>query len=79
MVKYSTEVCAIDVQLRCKLRDRRKAQGISQRQLELLSDIPRSRISEYENDKVVMSVETTVKFAILLHCTLDELYEYQLE
>lgn len=76
MVKYSTEVADIDVHLRCLLRDRRRAQGISQRQLELLTDIPRSRISGYENGKIAMSVETATKFAIILNCTLDDLFEY---
>lgn len=77
MVNYSSEVCVIDVQLRCKLRDRRQAQGISQRDLSDLSGIARTNISAYENDRVEMTVETAVKFALILHCTLDDLFEYK--
>lgn len=79
MVKYSAEVCAINVKLRCLLRDRRKAQGYSQRQFADISGIARENISAYENDRVVMSVETAAKFALILHCTIDELFEYERE
>lgn len=50
--------------------------GYSQRRLEELTDIPRSRISVYENDKVSMNVDTAVKFALVLNCTLDDLFDY---
>lgn len=66
----------IDISIRCLLRDRRTAQGISQRDLEIISGIPRSRISKYETGKVEMTVETAVKFALILHCGLDDLFEY---
>lgn len=66
----------LDVIVRCLLRDRRIAQGLSQRDLEIISGIPRSRISNYETGKVDMTVETAVKFAIILKCTLDDLFEY---
>ena len=70
---------AIDVILRCTLRDRRKAQGYSQRQLEAVSGVDRSRISAYENNNVVMSIEVAAHFALILHCSLDDLYEYERE
>lgn len=67
----------IDVSIRCLLRDRRLAQGLSQRDLESISGIPRSRISKYESGKVAMTAETAVKFAIILNCRLDDLFEYE--
>lgn len=77
MVKYSTGVADIDVQLRCLLRDRRNARGYSQRQFEVLSGTSRSQLSRYENDLAIMNVATAAKFALLLGCTIDDLYEYE--
>jgi transcriptional regulator with XRE-family HTH domain len=76
MINYTVEVCIIDVRLRSLLRDRRRSMGYSQRRLEELTGIPRSRISVYENDKVVMTVDTAVRFALVLKCTLDDLFDY---
>lgn len=70
-------MCEIELRLRCLLRDQRNSQGISQRQLEVLSNVPRSRISLYENNKVIMSVETAAKFAVILNCSLDDLFDYR--
>ena len=50
--------------------------GYSQRRLEELTGISRSRISVYENDKVEMTVDTAVRFALVLKCTLDDLFDY---
>ncbi|MBO0602744.1 helix-turn-helix transcriptional regulator [Sporosarcina sp. E16_3] len=61
--------------MRCLLRDRRRAQGVSQRDLERISGIARANISAYENNRVVMTIETAAKFALILHCTLDDLFE----
>jgi len=66
----------MNVTVRCVLRDRRQAQGISLRKLEELSGIHRGHISEYERNLVQMSVETAAKFALILNCTLDDLFEY---
>lgn len=67
---------AIDVNLRCKLRDRRLSQGLSQSDLEALSEIPKSSISAYENGRTEMTVRTAVKFALILKCSIDSLFEY---
>lgn len=66
------------VQVRCKLRDRRLSCGYSIRQLQDLSGIHRGTISKYENDKDVMSIELAARFALLLGCKIDDLYEYEL-
>ncbi|MED3649993.1 helix-turn-helix transcriptional regulator [Heyndrickxia sporothermodurans] len=65
----------VGVIVQCKLRDRRKAQGLSIRQLEAISGISRGRISDYENGKTDMSVETAARFTVVLNCTLDDLFE----
>lgn len=67
----------IDVTVRCLLRDRRRDRRISQRDLENVSGISRSRISKYESGEIAMTVETAVRFAIILNCTLDELFDYK--
>ena len=77
MVNLIRRCEAIDVKLRCILRDRRNAQGVTQRQLSQLSGIDRANISAYENDRVIMTLDTAAKFALALHCTLDDLFEYQ--
>jgi len=77
MVKYLRRCAVINVKLRCLLRDRRRARGYSQRQFEIIAGIPRSQLSAYENDKIVMSLETAAKIALLLNCALDDLYDYR--
>ncbi|WP_370644752.1 helix-turn-helix transcriptional regulator [Sporosarcina sp. ACRSL] len=65
--------------MRCKLRDRRLSQGLSLRQLATLASVDRGQLSRYENNIVVMGVDTAAKFALLLNCTIDDLYEYEQE
>jgi transcriptional regulator with XRE-family HTH domain len=65
----------IDVTVRCTLRDRRLAQGLSIRQLEAISGVSRGRLSLYENAEKDMTVKTAARLAVVLHCTLDDLFE----
>ncbi|MHC8516818.1 helix-turn-helix domain-containing protein [Sporosarcina sp. ITBMC105] len=62
--------------MRCKLYDLRTARGYTQHDLEVRTGINAKTISAYENDRRLMNVTTMVKFAIALHCTLDDLYVY---
>lgn len=64
-----------DVRVICKLRDRRIEQGLSQRQLEDISGIHRSRISLYERNETEMSISTAARFAVILNCTLNDLFD----
>jgi transcriptional regulator with XRE-family HTH domain len=67
----------IDVSVRCNLRDRRLARGLSLRQLAQLSGVDRGNISKYERNVNDMNVSTAAKFAVLLNCTLDDLFDIE--
>ena len=67
----------MDVIVRCTLRDQRIAKGLSLRQLEAMSGINRSMISRYETDEHLMPIDRAALFALLLGCTLDDLYTYE--
>jgi len=64
--------------LRCTLRDRRKARGLSIRDLEDISGIGRGHLSAFENDHTVMSMKTAALLALILDCKIDDFYEYEL-
>ncbi|MDF1511173.1 helix-turn-helix transcriptional regulator [Robertmurraya sp. DFI.2.37] len=67
----------MDVIVICKLRDRRKAQGLSQRDLGALVNIDHKAIGNYETNKTKMNILTAAKLAIVLNCKIDDLYEYR--
>ncbi|QIG62566.1 HTH domain-containing protein [Sporosarcina phage Lietuvens] len=62
--------------MRCVLRDRRLAQGLSQYDLELMTGISKHSISAYENGRSDMTVRTAAKLALSLNCSVDDLFEY---
>ncbi len=64
-----------EVKVTCKLRDRRRERGISIRELEKKTGIGRGHISLYERGEKDMHVKTAAKFAVILECTLDDLFE----
>ena len=68
----------MDVIVRCTLRDRRLARGLTLRQLEVMSGIHRGTISKYERNMDVMPIDKDVLFALLLGCKLDDLYSYEM-
>lgn len=68
----------MDVTVVCKLRDRRISQGLSQRELGRRIGADGSIIGRYERNERNMTVETAAKLAIALHCTIDDLVEYEL-
>ncbi|WP_445661408.1 helix-turn-helix transcriptional regulator [Bacillus sp. FSL K6-3431] len=63
--------------MRCLLRDRRLSQGLSQYDLEVLSGVSKHSISAYENGRTEMNVRTAAKFAIILKCSIDDLFVYK--
>jgi len=69
----------MDVNIQCNLRRLRKAKGYSIGQLADLVGTHKGNISKYEDSKVTMNVVTAVKFAIVLDCTLDQLFTYKSE
>lgn len=66
------------VLLRCTLRDLRKARGLSIRDLETMTGIGRGHLSDFENGKTVMSIQTAAFLALTLDCKIDDLYDYEL-
>ena len=60
-----------------KLKDIRTKKGIKQAELGELLSIPQQRISEYENGKVIPSLERLVEFAQILDVGLDDLIEFK--
>ncbi len=67
----------MDVTVICKLRDRRKAQGLSQAELGRRIGMDGSIIGKYERNERLMTIETAARLAIALNCTIDDLYSYK--
>ncbi len=67
----------MDVTVHCNLRRLRKDRGYSLNQLSEIVGINKGNISRYEAQGESMRVETAIKFAIALGCTLDQLFTYE--
>jgi transcriptional regulator with XRE-family HTH domain len=61
---------------KCKLSDRLKKADLTQTELAELTKIPKSQISEYVNNKHVMSLETAKIIAHVLECHIEDLYNW---
>jgi DNA-binding XRE family transcriptional regulator len=59
---------------KCLLSDRLRKADLTQTQLAELTKIPKSQISEYVNNKHVMSLETARNIANVLNCDIIDLY-----
>lgn len=62
---------------KCLLSDRLRKADLTQTQLAELTNIPKSQISEYVNNKHVMSLETARNIANALKCDIIDLYFWQ--
>ncbi|WP_075209119.1 helix-turn-helix domain-containing protein [Cytobacillus solani] len=58
------------------LRERRLAQGLTQQQLSERSNVDKGLIGDYENKRYIMKVTTAKVFADILHCSIEDLYEW---
>ncbi|MEK4910610.1 helix-turn-helix domain-containing protein [Niallia sp. FSL M8-0099] len=56
--------------------DYRKRMKLTQTQLGELVGMDKSRISDYENLRYVMKVDTAKPFADVFNCSIEELYEW---
>jgi putative transcriptional regulator len=63
--------------VKCLLSDRLKGADLTQSQLSELTNIPKSQISEYVNDKHLMSLETAKSISVVLNCNMEDLYEWK--
>jgi transcriptional regulator with XRE-family HTH domain len=62
---------------KCLLRDRLLDADLTQTQLAEKTYIPKSQISEYVNNKHVMSLESAKIISYALNCTIEDLYEWE--
>lgn len=62
---------------KCLLGDRLKQVDLTQSQLAERTNIPKSQISEYVNNKHVMSLESARIIAFVLNCHIEELYQWK--
>lgn len=61
---------------KCLLSDRLKTHDLTQTELAEKTRIPKSQISEYVNNKHVMSLETAKTISHALDCNIEELYQW---
>jgi plasmid maintenance system antidote protein VapI len=62
---------------KCLLSDRLKICNLTQTELAEMTQIPKSQISEYVNNKHVMSLETARRISFVLNCHIEELYHWE--
>lgn len=58
------------------LKEIRQQKNITQAKLADILGITQSALSQFENGKVVPTVERLIEFAQILNCTLDDLVEF---
>ena len=58
------------------IRDYRKRAGYTQVKLGTLVGMDKSRVSDYENLRYVMRVDTALRFAEVFDCAIEDLYEW---
>ena len=62
---------------KCLLADRLRKEHLTQSELAELTRIPKSTISEYVNNKHIMSLVTAKTIAHELNCNIEDLYEWK--
>ena len=60
---------------RCQLRRILKERRMTQTELSIRSGKTKSRISDYANDRYIMSLDTALNIADVLGCSIYDLYE----
>lgn len=67
-------LCALG---RCLLQQRLRERKMSQIELSLATGISESMISKYANNYKVMSLKQAKLISDVLHCLIEELYDWQ--
>lgn len=62
---------------KCLLADRLKKSDLTQAELADITKIPKSQISEYVNNKHLMSLVTAKTIAHALNCNIEDLYQWK--
>lgn len=60
--------------MRCNIRELRKKNNLTQRQIAALMDTDASTVSRWENLKQFPEFKTLFKLAKVLNCKVDDLY-----
>jgi transcriptional regulator with XRE-family HTH domain len=61
---------------RCKIRDWRKRNNLTQEQLASRAGVSQTMISKYENKEEIPSLRNLKKIATVFNCPIDDLYEW---
>jgi Helix-turn-helix. len=61
---------------RCLLQQRLREIGMSQQELANKVNMPKQQISDYANDRVVMSLKSAKNIASAINCAIEDLYEW---
>ncbi|MGI2775733.1 helix-turn-helix transcriptional regulator [Bacillus cytotoxicus] len=61
---------------KCLLKDRLRDAKMTQQDLAIVINRPKSRISEYARSRKTMSLATAKSIAVVLKCNIDDLYEW---
>lgn len=61
-----------------RIKELRKEKGFTQKELSDRSNVSQGKICEYETGKVLPRIDTALKLATALGCTLDQLMESEL-
>jgi len=62
--------------MKCNIRELRKKNNLTQRQLAVSMNVSESRISIWELGKETPTLENAFKLAHILNCLVDDLYTY---
>jgi transcriptional regulator with XRE-family HTH domain len=61
---------------KCLLQDHLKKFGMTQQELANKLSLSRSQISDYANNRKIMSLKNAKSIAKVIGCTIDDLYEW---
>ena len=61
---------------KCRLRELLKKTGMSQMDLAIKLNVKKQQINKYVTNERVMSLLTAKKIASILHCRIEDLYEW---
>jgi transcriptional regulator with XRE-family HTH domain len=61
---------------RCLLQKLLRERGLTQQDIANRLQMPRQQVSDYANNRIVMSLRTAKAIAYVLGCHIDDLYEW---
>lgn len=61
---------------RCRLRSILRAKKMRQIRLAQMVGMSKQQVSDYVNERMIMSLETARRFARALDCYIDDLYDW---